>query len=721
MHVKRIFKRKSPNTKLNYIFYVLIISGFSDESGSFVYRALYLKNQFEKLGYTVNLKYFNEIDKNENLDQYNLIVLQRVAIDINIESIINTVKGKTPIIFDTDDLIFNDNHVKYQRHLKNLSSVDYFYNKELTGRYRYVMEKSDYILVSTNDLKNEVLKIFPKKTVFVNRNAMGDDILHYSALAYQEISLFKNKSNHIIIGYASGSKTHDSDFLIIEDAIAYMLEKYTKVQLAIIGDLNIPERILKYKDRIISVPKLPWRMLPYWLSRFDINIAPLESNVFTKSKSELKYFEAGIVHVPTIASALPSFEYAIKNQDNGFLVHNKKDWIKYLELLVKDKKLMKKVGDNAYNDVMERYITSKRALNLSNILVDIKESGKRNTDKLTINWVMQSPLVGIGGYTTIFRFINLFTNFNHNIYIDRVEHLKNKGKDYVSEYISNGWGKINAEIHFVEDGYKDSDILVATAWSTSYRVSGITNTKRKIYFIQDLEYLFYKENKEEYRLAKESYTLNMYNICLGTYLENNLKNLFPKYLFESIPFGIDNKIYKPSKNIKKEYDIIFYARPETPRRKLDLGIEALSLAYQDNSDLKIALFGSSNLNNTKIKFPFTDLGILSPKDLNKEFNKSKIGMVFSDTNISLVPFEMILSGLPVIQNDNLSTREFFKHNENSYLLKEDALYIAESIISSLKNETLLDNMSKTAYQDFKNISWENSAKKLESLLSGDFI
>ena len=704
------------------LFYVLIVSGFSDESGSFVYRALYLKNQFEKLGFTVNIKYLNELESNEDVSIYNLVILHRVAIDLNVESLIKRLDIKVPIIFDTDDLIFNEKHLKYQKHLKKVSNLEYFYNYELTERYRYIIDNSRYILVSTEDLQKEVLKMFPHKKVFVNRNTMGDDILHYSKLAYEEIHLFRKRTAKMIIGYASGSKTHDNDFAIVEDVILQILEKYPNVFLAIIGDLKVSSKISKYKDRVIFIPKLPWRSLPYWISRFDINIAPLESNIFTKSKSELKYFEAGIVHVPTIASDLPSFKYAIENGKNGFLAKNKKEWKQYLELLIKDSRLRQKIGDSAYKDVMQRYITSKNAINLSSILSDIKISENKDDHKLTINWIMQSPLIGVGGYSTIFRLINLLTNFNHNIYIERIEHLENKSKDYVSSYIHKGWGNINAQIYFEEEGYKNSDICIATAWNTSYKVRGIKNTKRKIYFIQDLEYLFYKEDKSEYRLAKESYTLNMYNITLGNFIEHNLKNLFPKYLFTCIPFGIDNKTYIISENTQKKYDIIFYARPNTPRRKTELGIESLNLAYKADPKLRIALFGSINLKNLdNIKFKFIDLGILSPQNLNKEFNKSKLGMVFSDTNISLVPFEMILAGLPVIQNDNESTREFFKHNKNSYLVKEDAHTISNSILSLLQDDKLRNNIKDTAYKQFKNLSWENSAKKLEDLLTKDFI
>ena len=52
----------------------------------------------------------------------------------------------------------------------------------------------------------------------------------------------------------------------------------------------------------------------------DINIAPLEiGNPFCESKSELKFIEAGIVGVPTVAAATQTFREAIEDGVDGFV------------------------------------------------------------------------------------------------------------------------------------------------------------------------------------------------------------------------------------------------------------------------------------------------------------------------------------------------------------------------------------------------------------------
>ena len=54
------------------------------------------------------------------------------------------------------------------------------------------------------------------------------------------------------------------------------------------------------------------------LANVDLNIAPLQDNVFTNCKSELKYFEAAAAGTVTIASPTYAFRNSIVDGVNGF-------------------------------------------------------------------------------------------------------------------------------------------------------------------------------------------------------------------------------------------------------------------------------------------------------------------------------------------------------------------------------------------------------------------
>ena len=80
---------------------------------------------------------------------------------------------------------------------------------------------------------------------------------------------------------------------------------------------------------------VPFRQLPDELARFDINLAPLETgNVYCEAKSELKYFEAALVEVPTIASPTVPYEEAIRHGETGYLARTAEEWFECLDTLV---------------------------------------------------------------------------------------------------------------------------------------------------------------------------------------------------------------------------------------------------------------------------------------------------------------------------------------------------------------------------------------------------
>jgi glycosyltransferase involved in cell wall biosynthesis len=66
---------------------------------------------------------------------------------------------------------------------------------------------------------------------------------------------------------------------------------------------------------------VPLDQLPNEIAQFDVNLAPLEvGNPFCEAKSELKYFEAALAGVPTIASPTGPYRRAIRHGETGFLV-----------------------------------------------------------------------------------------------------------------------------------------------------------------------------------------------------------------------------------------------------------------------------------------------------------------------------------------------------------------------------------------------------------------
>jgi len=100
----------------------------------------------------------------------------------------------------------------------------------------------------------------------------------------------------------------------------------------------------------------------------DVLIAPLKENEFNGVKSELKEIECGFTHTAFIAqnfgaytiNLIPMIEKGGKINENGTALlvdprKNHKDWAKYINRLADDREMLKKLQDNLYEFVKDRY------------------------------------------------------------------------------------------------------------------------------------------------------------------------------------------------------------------------------------------------------------------------------------------------------------------------------------------------------------------------------
>lgn len=179
------------------------------------------------------------------------------------------------------------------------------------------------------------------------------------------------------IGYAAGSRTHQRDFAVAAPAVARILRERPECRLVLFHDrrlgptLDMAEfpDVAHLHDRIEWRETVPLDRLPDELARFDLNIAPLEvGNPFCEAKSELKYFEAALVDVPTIASPTRPFHSAILAGRTGFLAASTDEWHEQFVRLVTDAGLRRRVGRAALWHVLHHYGPDGRRGRLDDLL-----------------------------------------------------------------------------------------------------------------------------------------------------------------------------------------------------------------------------------------------------------------------------------------------------------------------------------------------------------------
>jgi glycosyltransferase involved in cell wall biosynthesis len=335
---------------------ILILSGARGDTRR--YRTLHLHQQLKLAGLDSTLTHLTEPRLSAMAKQAEVLVLHRAPFDRYIDSLIAGVRGRGGLVLaDTDDLIFEPQAFQW------IDSPDFrdplrarLYRQDMQ-RHRRTMEACDGVITSTVFLAGEAAAL--GKPCRVHRNAANLELAHLSALARSHP---RPPDGKVIIGYASGTPTHNRDFEQAAPALQQFLQDYPQAELLLIGRLDLGDDWAPYMNRLRRFPLVPWRELPAWLAQLDINLAPLvPDNPFAQCKSEIKYMEAALAGVPTAASRTDSFQYAIRDGENGLLCLGTDEWQAALVAML-DTGLRQRMAAAALADVLERYSPQARAL-----------------------------------------------------------------------------------------------------------------------------------------------------------------------------------------------------------------------------------------------------------------------------------------------------------------------------------------------------------------------
>jgi processive 1,2-diacylglycerol beta-glucosyltransferase len=219
---------------------------------------------------------------------------------------------------------------------------------------RYFVREADFVVVSTHNLSDRLKNLNNKIAVIENSI---DERLMKNNRKYE----LNRKDDSIIIGYM-GTYSHDLDFNEILPAIRKILFQYKgKVKLEIVGALssnrftgstqNIERLDVKGNHEYTKF----WSWMNdniYW----DIGIAPLKIDDFTKCKSDIKFLDYAALEIPGIFTKCPSYKDSVVDRRTGLLVDTE-SWVEALEELINDELLRENIGKNA-----KEYLLAHRTL-----------------------------------------------------------------------------------------------------------------------------------------------------------------------------------------------------------------------------------------------------------------------------------------------------------------------------------------------------------------------
>ena len=211
---------------------------------------------------------------------------------------------------------------------------------------------------TTERLAEELSHYMPK--VFINRNRASEFM---AALSEEVLKKPPAKiSGEVVLGYFSGSITHNDDYAMILPVLVKILEKYENTKLLVVGELDLPRELLPFKARVIVKPFVDFVKLPELIASADINLVPLLDNIFNEAKSENKWVEAALVKIPTVASNVGAFKKMMRDGQTGFLCNDSAEWEEKLSCLIERADLRGFLAENAYEFVHENCLTTVKGM-----------------------------------------------------------------------------------------------------------------------------------------------------------------------------------------------------------------------------------------------------------------------------------------------------------------------------------------------------------------------
>jgi GT2 family glycosyltransferase/2-polyprenyl-3-methyl-5-hydroxy-6-metoxy-1,4-benzoquinol methylase len=321
------------------------------EDAPFRYRCLHGCEQLREAGAVANVHRLDDPTLLDVIPRYSVVVLFRLAWSERVAAVVEAARASgARVAFEVDDLVFDPAAEPLLAFLPGLGPAALAeYRRTFAGLAR-TFEAADFCIVST-------------ETLAAHARARGKDaVVHPNLLsrAHVELSRFVAPARRLlqrrpIVGYLSGSNTHDADLASIAEALVAALRERPELGLLLVGHVDPPQALRELAGRVAHVPYLDHRLYPWLIARCRAVLAPIATlNDFTHAKSALKIFEAGAFGVPAVASPTAPYAAAIEHGVTGFLAATPAEWRDVICALA-DRSTSARMGDAARAVALEEH------------------------------------------------------------------------------------------------------------------------------------------------------------------------------------------------------------------------------------------------------------------------------------------------------------------------------------------------------------------------------
>jgi len=333
---------------------------------------------------------------------------------------------------------------------------------------------------------------------------------------------------------------------------------------------------------------------------------------------------------------------------------------------------------------------------------------------------------GFNGIQTIFRFIEKLSKEGVKNYIVIYDNPTMDTSKLREEMANHFPGIKDYEIIvFGDDKLKDikelpsSDIAFCTIWVSAYVLLRYNNTKRKYYFIQDYEPLFYVAGSTS-ALSESTYRFGFRGIVNTPGL---LAAVNQEHGLEGVSFipAVNHQLYHPDpKRDNKKVRIFFYARPSNPRNAFNLGVLTIKqLLKKYGNKIEVITAGAEwNESHYGLKGKITNRGLIKSLDeVAALYRSCDIGFAYMlNKHTTYQMMEYSASGMATVMNNNEDHHWLHKDGENCLLAEPSPASMAEKI-GLLVDDPVLRKKLVTNAQKSLGYTWEQQTEMIWNEIS----
>ena len=331
------------------------------DNSTFRYRVYNMAQVLNTAPHEVSASYFFLADLAQIAqiaDLADLLVICRTRYDDRVARLVAAFRSRGKrVLFDTDDLVFNPAYAHLLISTLDLDSRDARVWDDwfaYTSRLGATLRLCDGALTTNQHLAAQITEYcgLPAAVIpnFMNREQL--EMSERLVAAKQGLPLGHNGLVHL--GYFSGSPSHNRDFAMVVPALETLLDEDPRLGVVVVGFIEPGPALARFGQRVQKLPFQDYVNLQRLIASVEYNLMPLQYNVFTNCKSELKYFEAAAVGTLSIASPTATYKAAIRHGENGYLAQAHQ-WLAVLRQALAERGKYAQLVAQAQADARQKY------------------------------------------------------------------------------------------------------------------------------------------------------------------------------------------------------------------------------------------------------------------------------------------------------------------------------------------------------------------------------